>query len=364
MKVRTRAAGRSRVPRSVLTVVIVAVLTACTSTAPTPDPAPTPSPTEEPAPSGVDVAVVLPPVEDPTTLTLLDVDDRLEDLAAERVGDVARIRAVTVDDAGFVPDTAALLADGGADLVCVLGTDGADVVLDLAARFPATRFCATGDVGLERPDNVDLFELAHEELGHVLGTGAALLADGGGVGVVLDGDSDERVRRRAGARAALATSSVVLDGAVEEVTDATDLVTAAADAGTGLAVVLLDTASTSLAEVLSTAAPRQVAPAGLATDAPASVRWSVRVDAIVDAAVDRVVVLDAPELPDRLGFAHQVFAISFEDEVPSEVRDALQVVADELARGVRDPLAAVAADLDPPGDGPAPTVPAPLGMRP
>jgi hypothetical protein len=337
------------------------LVTACTTTAPTPDPTPSPSPTDEPAPSGVDVAVVLPPAEDPTSLTLLDVDERLEDLANERVGDVARIRAVTVDDAGFVPDTAALLADGGADLVCVLGTDGADVVVDLAARFPAARFCATGDPGLERPDNVDLFDLAHEELGHVLGTGAALLAEGDGVGVVLGGDTDERVRRRAGARAALASSSVVLDGTVEDVAGATGLVDALAGPGDGLAVVLLDTSSTSLAEVLSTAAPRRLAPAGLATDTPATVRWSVRVDAIVDAAVDRVVAPDETDRPDRLGFAQRTFAISFEDDVPIAVRDTLQVVADELARGVRDPLAAVAADPEPQEGDLVPTVPGGAG---
>jgi hypothetical protein len=343
------------------TLLAALLLAACTTTAPTPDPEPTPTPTDEPAPSGVDVAVVLPPAEDPTSLTLLDVDERLEGLAAERIGDVARIRAITVDDAGFVPDTAALLADAGADLVCVLGTDGADVVVDLAARFPAARFCATGDPAVERPDNVDLFDLAHEELGHVLGTGAALLADGGPVGVVLGGDTDERVRRRAGARAALATSSVVLDGTVADVPDAAELVDVVGETESGLAVVLLDTASTSLAEVLSTAAPQQLTPAGLATDTPATVRWSVRVDAIVGAAVDRVVAPDETDRPDRLGFAQRTFAISFQDEVPIAVRDALQVVADELARGVRDPLAAVAADPQPRQGDSVPTVPGGAG---
>lgn len=337
------------------------LLVACTGSDPTPTPTPTPTSTDEPAPSGVEVAVVLPPADGPTSLTLVDVEERLEDLAAERVGDVARIRTVTVDDAGFVPDTAALLADGGADLVCVLGTEGARVVADLASRFPASRFCAIGELAGERPENVDLFDLAHEELGHVLGSAAALLAGGDAVGVVLAGDTDERTRRRAGARAALASSSVVVDGSVADVAEATELVASIEEAGTELAVVLIDTASTSVAEVLSRAAPIPVGPAGLATDIPASVRWSVRVDAIVGAAVDRVVSPDDPDLPTRLGFAQRVFAIGFEDEVTDEVRSAIEVVADELARGVRDPLSAVAGDPGPARDGPVPTVPGGTG---
>lgn len=317
------------------------VAAACTGSPSPPVPTPTPTVTDEPAPSGVAVAVVLPPADDPASSTFVDVEERLDDLASSRIGDVAGVRAVAVDDADFLPDTAALLADAGTDLVCVLGTDGVRTVLDLADRYPASRFCALGDLRDELPANVDVFEVAHEELGHALGTAAAGLTAGAPVGIVIGDDDAERTRRRSGARAALATSSVVIDAAVDGAESAADLVAAANDADESLAVVLLDTASTSIAAATAGSARWWIGPAGLTADDPAALRWGLRADVVVGAAVDRLVLPDEPDLPTRLGFAQELFSIRYDDQVPDEVRDAVRVVADELARGVRDPLAAV-----------------------
>jgi hypothetical protein len=344
------------VRRRAVPLLLLVLAAACTGSEPPPSPEPDPTPAEEPAPSGVDVAVVLPPEGDPTSLALVDAEARLDDLAEDRVGDVARIRTVRVDDADFVPDTAALLADGGSDLVCVLGNGGQQVVADLASRFPATRFCAVGGPDPDGPRNVDAFEVAHEELGHVLGTAAALLAAERPVGIVLGDETDERARRRAGAVAALDGAELAVDTAVAGPDEAADLVAALSDAPP-LGVVLLDTTSAALTEALQEAAPLRVAPAGTAAEPPATVRWSIRIDTIVGAAVDRVVVPDEPEPLLRLGFAQQLFSLSFEAAVPEEVADAVEVVADELARGVRDPLTPVAGDLEDLGGTSVPTVP-------
>jgi hypothetical protein len=93
------------------------------------------------------VAVVLPAEGTARAAAFLAAADELAQLAEDRGGDVADVRSVVPDDPEFVPDVAALLADQGTDLVCVLGEDGVPVVLQLADRFPATRFCAIGEPG-------------------------------------------------------------------------------------------------------------------------------------------------------------------------------------------------------------------------
>jgi hypothetical protein len=97
------------------------------------------------------VAVVLPSPDDPRAVAFLDPAGELDALVEGRVGDVAAARTVVPDDADFVVDVAALLADGGTDLVCVLGGDGVRAALSLADRFPATRFCALGPRGRGSP---------------------------------------------------------------------------------------------------------------------------------------------------------------------------------------------------------------------
>lgn len=326
-----------------------AVLTACTEQVPEPAPSPSPEESSEPAPSGVSVAVVLVPPGGGPSLPADDVEGRLATLAAERVGDVASIRPVTVDDVDFVPDTAALLADGGTDVVCVLGGSGPRTVLDLADRFPATRFCAAGEPRDDLPANVDLFGIDHEALGHVLGVVAASLAGDRPLGVVTDDDGDERARRRTGLRAALASSALVLDAAIADVDAAAELADAVAQGDEPLAALVIDTSSTAVAELLAPAATSWIGPSDLTPDTAAAVQWSIQVDAIISAAVDRVVSPDEVDGPRVLGFAEEVFALRYEEGVPEAVRDAATVAADEIARGTRDARQSVRGP-DPPDD--------------
>jgi hypothetical protein len=316
-------------------------LVACTATeSPTPAPSPTPDAMTEPAPSGVTVAVVLPAPDDPRSAAFLDADGQLDALVEERVGDVAAARTVVPDDADFVLDVAALLADGGTDLVCVLGGDGVRVALALADRFPATRFCALGPPREGQPPNVDLFDVAHEELGHVLGVAVRGAAGTGQAGLVLGDDGDDAVRRRAGARAALAGTPVGVDAVVRDATEVTELIDALDDVD--LAALLVDHADPVLATALAALAPLWVGPRGVPIDSSAGspvVRWSLRADVVVGASLDRLVGAEEDEVLTTLGSAHDLFVLTFADGVAEGVRTATEAAAEELAAGTRDPLA-------------------------
>jgi hypothetical protein len=334
-----------------VTFAAVVALAGCTDGGPEPAPTPTPADTSEPAPSGVQVAVVLPPPGERAELPLVDVEQRLEQFAEDRVGDVAGVRVVRTDDPSFVSDTAAYLADGGTDLVCVLGTDGARTVIALADRFPATRFCALGTPGDDLPDTVDLFDVADEQIGHLLGVATAELTGEDPAAIALGGDDEGREQRRAGARAALAGSTLAVDAEVADADEAVEVLGQVRGSGDAPpAAVLVDTASASLAELLADLAPVVVAPADPALDRVVAVTWGVRIEVIVGAAVDRLVAPDDADPVSELGFAQQVFSVSFGEEVPVEVRDRLEVVADELGRGTRDPLRALS-----PAPSPSPT---------
>lgn len=329
---------RARPPWRVLAVLAAgSVLAACTPE-PVPDPSPTPTAEEtSEAPSGVRVAVVLPPVGDPSAATFLDPSADLARLAEERVGDVARIEPVVLDDADFVPDTAAYLAETGADLVCLLSSDGGTAVRALADRFPATRFCAIAPARDDLPDNVDLLDIDHEALGHVLGVAAGSV--GSTVGIVLGDDAPDRIRRRDGARAALAEDEVPVDTVVTDPVGAGDLVATVAEAD--LDVLIVDGADAGVASVVAAAVPAWVGPRGVAVDAsagPAFVRWSLRADAVIGAAIDGLVGERDPDTPDVLGFDEEVFTLSFTEGIDERRRAAVVEAAEQLAAGTRDPL--------------------------
>lgn len=337
--------SRGPLVRTVISALLV-LLVGCTGEpTPTPTPTPTADETDDPAPSGVQVAVIVPAASDPAAASYLDAERELARLEADRVGDVAGIRVIVPDDPDFVPDLAALVADGGADLVCVLGGSGRRTVAALADRFPATRFCAIAAPRENLPDNVDLFDVAYEELGHVLGVAADADAAGGPVGIVRGDDEDPRVRRRAGVRAALAGAEVTVDTIVRDASEATEL--AATTDEEPLATVVVDVADAGLATVVAASASAWIGPRGVTVDAsagPAVVRWSLRADVIVGAALDRLVQTDLPDEVDPLGFAQEVFTLTFGEETTDAVRAATDVAADEFARGVRDPLEARATE--------------------
>lgn len=337
---------------------LAVLLSACTGEPdPTPSPTPTAEETTEPAPSGVEVAVVLPPASDPASASFLEVERQLAELEADRVGEVASVRSVLPDDRTFVADIAALLADEGVDLVCILGSDGPQAVAALADRFPATRFCALAPPREAAPANVDLLDVAHEEIGHALGVAVGRAAADDPVGLVLGDDGEERARRRAGARAALAESDVTLDGIVRDASEAADLAEAADEAE--VAALLVDVADAGAATVVAAAAPAWVGPRGVPVDSSAGealVRWALRADVIVGAAIDRLVAGDeADDGASRLGFADDVFLLTYSGQVPDAVRAATETAATELARGIRDPLGVPGADAP---DEPDPAAPA------
>lgn len=320
---------------------LIAVIAAACTDQPEPAPPATP-PAEEavdPAPTGVQVGVVMPARTDPASAEFHDADAQLADLAEERAGDVAGIRAVVPDEAGFEVDIAALMVEEGADLVCVLGSDGVRTARALSSRFPAARFCALGDPLAEGPDNVELFAVAHEELGHVIGIALAASARGGPVGLVLDGDRDAQMRRRAGARAALSGADVAIDAIVGDAAAAASLVEDVPELA--LEILALDVTDPGPAAILAASAPTWVGPRAIAVDAPDSAalaRWSLRADVVVAAAVDALVDGREPDAP-PLGFTQGLFRVTFAEDIPDAVRGAIDAAADELGRGTRDPLA-------------------------
>lgn len=165
--------------RSSLASVLVLLVAACTSSpAPQPSPSPTapvatsPGPTE---PVGLRVAVVLPPTgEAPLTTTGTRV---AADAVASRHGNgLGEFRTVAPDPGAFVGDVATVLAERGYDLVCVVGRQAAEVVLDIAPTFPATRFCGVpapdGVDGQQVPDNALLIDVRLEEAAYLAGVAA------------------------------------------------------------------------------------------------------------------------------------------------------------------------------------------------
>lgn len=159
---------------------LIALAAACTTT-PEPSPSPSPSPptASSPGPSepvGLRVAVVLPPQgESPLTTTgtraaAEAVDDHFRDAVGE-------FRSVAPDPGAFVGDVVTVLAEQGYDLVCVVGSRAAEVVLRVAPTFPATRFCgvpAPGAMDAEAvPANALLVDVRMEEAAYLAGIAAA-----------------------------------------------------------------------------------------------------------------------------------------------------------------------------------------------
>ncbi|MTV26560.1 BMP family ABC transporter substrate-binding protein [Nitriliruptoraceae bacterium ZYF776] len=350
---------RRRTIRSVLVVAaLVLAGVACTDEPEEPAPTPQPEATEPTSPSGLRVGVVAPLASEVDASVLEELADGLDALASERDGEVSRVRLVEADGAAFVGDVAALLADDGADVVCVLGRQAAVVVPALADRFPATRFCAAPAALTDPPENVDATFLATDELGHVVGVAAvAMTAPQGGpvetVGVVVAGtERGDPERFVAGLRAGLTGVEATLQVAVDEA--------AAVEAGqalrsAGVDAVVVDLPAVRAAAVVGELGSRvpvlasRAAVDGLDPDRPVAVfgpRWS----RVVAAAVDRASDADR-SVPSALGFAGEAFEVTVTDE---EVAELVAATIDDLRRGDRDPTAPppgarATLDLDPDG---------------
>jgi hypothetical protein len=332
--------GRALRPVRTFAAIVAGVLAVvgCTEDAdPSPPPDPTPEAAITPSPSGVRVAVVL-PEDDVASAEIEHGREALDQLAEDRTGDVAALRTVVADESVFQPDLAALLADDGHDLVCIIGQDGARTALELGDRFPATRFCAVGTPREEQPVNVDLFDVAFEELGHVLGVVAAEVAgDDGEVALVRADDRRDRARRRAGLVAGIGDTAVTVDRRASDRSDPRGLVEELEDAGPD--VTFVDAAGTVGRAVAEDAPGALIVPSMLAEDEAVAARaiatYELRPDVIVDAAVDRW--LDEDDRGDVLGFADGVFVVELADAVP-EAAAAYEDAVAALVAGEGDPI--------------------------
>lgn len=316
---------------------VAASLVGCTDDE-VPDEGPPPAESAEPAPSGLRVAVVL-AIEDggTDTATVDQLRDGLADLDGERGAEVADLRVTVPDGPEFVVDVAALFAEENRDLVCLLGEVPDAVVLDLAGRFPATRFCAIGAEVDDLPLNVQLIEVAQEELGYALGTAAAAIAGDGDVVVLSGEDRSDRSRRRAGVAAAVDGASAlpiptdgdgVLDA--ELLTDRLEEL----DPDGDIAGYLVDAPPELSAQVLD------LLPAGSAVaaergtgDLPAvAVRYQIDVATIVDRAIERLID-DEPADRGEVGLADRAFSLDLADAPPAVV-EAVEAALERLVAGV------------------------------
>lgn len=326
--------------RVVPVLLALALVVACTPTTTTPPPQPAPVATAAPGPSGVRVGVVLMPANRVSEAESDRSRGELELLARSRRGEIASLRVVVPDTGLFAADVAALLADDGYDLVCVFGESGLRALDELVARFPATRFCVSsaGAAG-GAPADADVFVVDHGQLGQLLGVAAAALADGGRIGLVRSGDRQDRLARREGLRTALATrsQSLVLDLVSPEPADdvlVAEHVTTVTDAE--LDVLVVDgegEVAGTLADLLSPSVLMPATSVGGSGTPQVAVTWRVRVDAVVAAAVTRMLAGEAPG-EQVLGLTDGAFVVQTATSAPASVRSALDVAAAELRAGV------------------------------
>ncbi len=131
-----------------------------------------------------------------------EASGRLRDLAEP---EVASVRTLEPPDERFRRDELMLLAEEGLDLVCTVGTDGGDDLIELAALFPTTKFCLLdAELPAEPPSNAFAVTWRTAEGGFLAGAAAALAAPDSGVGIVVGvaerGLEPLRVGFEAGAR--------------------------------------------------------------------------------------------------------------------------------------------------------------------
>lgn len=136
------------VGRVVAAGLVAALLAACTATGPEPEPAPTPSPSPTASEQavvdrGARIAVIVPPASVVAPAEAAVLLRAAGELAASPPEGVAEVRVVEATSEPFVRDLAHLAVDDGLELVCVVGTGSAELVLELARARREGRFCTT-----------------------------------------------------------------------------------------------------------------------------------------------------------------------------------------------------------------------------
>jgi hypothetical protein len=158
-----------------LVVGIALLLVGCTSGGPdTVAPSPTAS-TEAAAasegagssPDGARVVVVLGPTSATPVAEVAALRDAATGLTA--LPGVARVRVVEAATEAFAGDLLRLFADDGSDLVCLLGTGTASVLLAVARERPATRFCGSDPLAGPPPANLAVVALDRADVARAAG---------------------------------------------------------------------------------------------------------------------------------------------------------------------------------------------------
>lgn len=330
----------------------------CTDDAVVPPPAPDdPVVEEEPdGPLGAEAVVVLPPAEGIDPEVRRDLEARVAQTDVSALERLRAVRTLTPDAAVFVGDFARALGEEGVEVVCLLGADAHAVAVEVAATYPATRYCvlpvtpamdAGGgpETAPESPDGPAVardavratVDLAVEDLGRLVGAAVRAGADDGPVGLVLSGGALPRDRFAAGLLDALGDLEVV----EAEDTGAAPADQAEALLAAGATVVVVDGGSAA-GEVVAALAGRLAlaGPAALfdAETGPAPlVSWRVRWETAVGRAIEAA--LGDQPVGVRLGFADDVFRVRADPDAPGVVA-ALDAAAAALSAGA-DPLPAV-----------------------
>ncbi|MDQ3931746.1 MAG: BMP family ABC transporter substrate-binding protein [Actinomycetota bacterium] len=100
--------------------------------------------------------------------------------------EVSSVRTLEPPNARFRRDELILLAEEGHDLVCTVGAEGRDDLVELAALFPTTQFCLLGgELPPESPPNAFAVTWRAMEAGFLAGAAAALAEPDGAVGIIV-----------------------------------------------------------------------------------------------------------------------------------------------------------------------------------
>jgi basic membrane lipoprotein Med (substrate-binding protein (PBP1-ABC) superfamily) len=305
-----------------------------------PPPATVPSPPETSPPAGMRVGFVLPPAASADDDQRTQLADDLQLVGALRDEGISEIRTLEPDGPEFVPDLAALLADRGTDLVCVLGPDAQRVAAPLAVRHPQLRFCAVPAGSSDPPENLIAVEVRFEELGHLVGLAAAEVAGGGPVASIIGSDRAGVTRLRDGIRTG-ADGLPLLESAPSDEEEVAAAVDAAVDAGATVVIVDLGVGAAEAVGRAAAAGMEVIAPVAVLEQADVAeatvLSWRLRWDVALRPVITSMLEAEA-EIPTSAGIAEGIFVVSTGEALTGPGAAIVESAVAEFRRGVRDPL--------------------------
>jgi hypothetical protein len=328
--------------RVALAAVVVAAAVSVAACTGAPDPAVAPDepvPAEEPepaAPLGLSVGVVLPPTDALDPRVAAQVQRELEALAASSGPELRGVQVLVPSSAAFAGDLAALLADRGTQLVCLLGPGAAEVARTELDLHPELDFCAAPADPPEVPlaDLVAL-ELRVAELGYAVGVAAAMTADDGPIGLVLGSAELPNASFRTGLQAAVGDREVVTAGGGGPLEDVEEVLAA------GASVVVLDPGGDAdpALDALTAAEVPVLVPEALLADRdevpPVVVSWRVAWAEVVASAIAwHLETTPAPATSH--GFAEGTFTVAVGPGASPTVRAAVEAAVADLEAGTWD----------------------------